>query len=253
MDMYPNGERLRMPPVRLAPREELAGAARVAPLLRAARDLNRWMLTAAGPGAGAQGEPVVLTAAHVAAAAAELEMAPSEVEMAWQVARAAAMPTAAGVAACSLDALTSADAEEVLALWDGALQATLAAEDLDGLATALYTVGAPVRMESLFDAYAAAAGTQRDRPPGPGHQAQEHDQGAALSRALETLADLGVVELGTEEAAGGLTVALSPLGVWGVHRRLRGAGLARTGPRQLRPGRGRGPARHPGQLRRRGR
>ena len=236
MDMYPNGERLRMPPVRLAPREELAGAARVAPLLRAARDLNRWMLTAAGPGQDSAGqdsagqgagEPVVLTAAHVAAAAAELEMAPSEVEMAWQVARAAAMLAAAGRAACSLDALTSADAEEVLALWDGALQATLAAEDLDGLATALYTVGAPVRMESLFDAYAAAAGTQRpqaDRPSGPAHQAQEHDQGAALSRALETLADLGVVELGTEEAAGGLTVALSPLGVWGVHRRLRGQG-----------------------------
>ena len=41
---------------------------------------------------------------------------------------------------------------------------------------------------------------------------------------LETLADLGVVELGTEEAAGGLTVALSPLGVWGVHRRLRAQG-----------------------------
>ena len=247
MDMYPNGERLRMPPVRLAPREELAGAARVEPLLRAARDLNRWMQAAGGrvaaiPGAGYlgtgdlgagslgtgdPGEPVVLAAEHVAAAAAELEMAPSEVEMAWQVARAAAMLTAAGRAACSLDALTSADAEEVLALWDGALQATLAAEDLDGLATALYTVGAPVRMESLFDAYAAAAGTQRpqaDRPSGPAHQAQEHDQGAALSRALETLADLGVVELGTEEAAGGLTVALSPLGVWGVHRRLRGQG-----------------------------
>lgn len=237
MDMYPNGERLRMPPVRLAPREELAGAARVAPLLRAARDLNSWMQAAVGPvagipsagslGAGDLGEPVVLAAEHVAAAAAELEMAPSEVEMAWQVARAAAMLAAAGRAACSLDALTSADAEEVLALWDGALQATLAAEDLDGLATALYTVGAPVRMESLFDAYAAAAGTQRpqaDRPSGPAHQVQEHDQGAALSRALETLADLGVVELGTEEAAGGLTVALSPLGVWGVHRRLRGQG-----------------------------
>jgi hypothetical protein len=218
-----------MPPVRLAAREELAGAARVAPLLRAARDLNRWMQAAAGRGALA--EPVTLSAEHVVAAAAELEMAPSEVEMAWQVAQAAALTTeggsAAGRAACSLDALTSADAEEVLALWDSALQATLAAEDLDGLATALYTVGAPVRMESLFDAYTAAAGTQRPqagRPPGPGLRAPEHDQGAALSRALETLADLGVVELGTEEAAGGLTVALSPLGVWGVHRRLRGQG-----------------------------
>jgi hypothetical protein len=50
------------------------------------------------------------------------------------------------------------------------------------------------------------------------------DQGAALSLALETLADLGVVELGTEEADGSLTVALSPLGTWGVHRRLRAQG-----------------------------
>jgi hypothetical protein len=236
LDMHPHGERLRMPPVRLAPREELAGAARVAPLLRAARDLNRWLrgaagldaagLDAAGLSAGDLAESVALSPEHVADAAAELEMAPSEVEMAWQVARAAASETTGGVAA-GLDSLTSADAEEVLALWDSALQVTLAAEDLDGLATALYTVGAPVRMESLFDAYAAAAGTQRpqaDRQAGHGDQPQDHDQAAALSRALETLADLGVVELGTEEAAGGLTVALSPLGVWGVHRRLRSQG-----------------------------
>jgi hypothetical protein len=33
-----------------------------------------------------------------------------------------------------------------------------------------------------------------------------------------------VVELGTEEADGSLTVALSPLGTWGVHRRLRAQG-----------------------------
>ena len=33
-----------------------------------------------------------------------------------------------------------------------------------------------------------------------------------------------MVELGTEEAAGGLTVTLSPLGIWGVHRRLRSQG-----------------------------
>jgi hypothetical protein len=74
-------------------------------------------------------------------------------------------------------------------------------------------------MEGLFDAYAAAAGTRRGQP---GSAAP--DQAAALSAVLETLADLGVVELGTEEAAGGLTVALSPLGVWGVHRRLRAQG-----------------------------
>ena len=75
------------------------------------------------------------------------------------------------------------------------------------------------RMEGLFDAYAAAAGARRG-PPG----SAAPDQAAALSAVLETLADLGVVELGTEESAGGLTVALSPLGVWGVHRRLRAQG-----------------------------
>jgi hypothetical protein len=45
-----------------------------------------------------------------------------------------------------------------------------------------------------------------------------------LSLALETLADLAAVELGTEDADGSLTVALSPLGTWGVQRRLRAQG-----------------------------
>jgi hypothetical protein len=211
-----------MPPVRLAPREELAAAARVAPLLRAARDLNRWAQDAGDLAAAGR-----LSPDQEAAAAAELEMAPSEVDMAWQVAAASGVPGRSDGGPGGFELLASGDAEEVLALWDGALQVTLAAEDLDGLATALYTVGAPVRMESLFDAYAGAAGTQREkagRAPGHGDQAQEDEQGAALSRALETLADLGVVELGTEEATGGLTVALSPLGIWGVHRRLRAQG-----------------------------
>ncbi len=57
-----------------------------------------------------------------------------------------------------------------------------------------------------------------------GRQGAGADEAAALSHALETLADLGVVELGTEENAGGLTVVLSPLGVWGVHRRLLAQG-----------------------------
>jgi hypothetical protein len=55
------------------------------------------------------------------------------------------------------------------------------------------------------------------------------DESAALSVALEMLADLGVVELGADdpgvdEDGGALTVTLSPLGVWGVHRRLRAQG-----------------------------
>ena len=242
----------RLPPVRLAPREELAHAARVAPLLRAARDLARWAETGRGLAAGS----VLLPDA--AAAAADLELTPGEVDAAWRVAVATGMvpqqgrpqPPGPGI-------LESGDAEEVLAAWYGALEVMLDADDLDGLATALYTVGGPVRMESLFDAHAAAAGTWRAAgltgtatpPPdaasastgaasrgapstgapgtdAPSTGAAGPDQAAVLSWALEALADLGVVELGTDEdeQAGGLTVALSPLGVWGVHRQLRAQG-----------------------------
>ena len=206
----------RLPSVRLAPREELAAAARVAPLLRAARDVARWARGQAGLAAGP------LAAGASAAAAAALELAPAEVDAAWRVAVATGMlhgqPGHGGEPYVG-DILATGDAEQVLAAWDAALEALLAADDLDGLATALYTVGGPVRMEGLFDAYAAAAGTSRSEP---GSAAT--DQAAALSAVLETLADLGVVELGTEESAGGLTVALSPLGVWGVHRRLHAQG-----------------------------
>ncbi len=210
----------RLPPVRLAPREELAAAARVAPLLRAARDLARWVRGRQGFRAGGALHP-----AAAAAAAADLELAAGEVAAAWRVAAATGMiaqPDTAARPAGRADVLASGDSDEVLAAWHGALEVMLRAEDLDGLATALYTVGGPVRMEGLFDAYAAAAGTARK--PGDPEPAAGHDEAAALSWALEALADLGVVELGTDESAGGLTVALSPLGVWGVHRRLRAQG-----------------------------
>lgn len=215
-----------MPPVRLAPRDELAAAARVAPLLRAARDLTRW--AAGGRNLSSPGE---LSAAEAAAAAEALELAQREVEAALAVAVATGMLAAPGSgrgpAADPAEMLAAGDAEEVLATWDSALAAILTAEDLDGLATALYTVGGPVRMDGLFDAYAAAAGTAR-RGDAAAHvragHGREPDEAAAVSHALETLADLAVVELGTDESAGGLTVALSPLGVWGVHRRLRAQG-----------------------------
>jgi hypothetical protein len=205
----------RLPPVRLAPRDELAAAARVAPLLRAARDIARWARRPGGPGTGLTAGGAPRPEASAAAAEA-LELAPAEAAAAIQVALAAGM---LGREPEQDDVLATGDAEQVLTAWDAALEALLAAEDLDGLATALYTVGGPVRMEGLFDAYAAAAGARRG-PPG----SAAPDQAAALSAVLETLADLGVVELGTEESAGGLTVALSPLGVWGVHRRLRAQG-----------------------------
>jgi hypothetical protein len=222
----------RLPPVRLAPREELAAAARVAPLLRAARDLARWA-ERRGAGGAAHPEGHAIAPDERAAAAVELELTLAEVDAALRVAIATQMlrtgrlrggePRGANLSSgdvlSSGDILSSGDTGQLLAAWAAALEAVLAAEDLDGLATALYTVGGPVRMEGLFDAYAAAAAPMRDQPG-----SAPPDQAAALSTVLEILADLGVVELGTEEAAGGLTVALSPLGVWGVHRRLRAQG-----------------------------
>ena len=224
------GEIRRLPPVRLAPRDELAAAARVAPLLRAARDLARWCNGRPGLAAPAELPPAV-----AAAAAAELELAAGEIEAAWRVASVTGMVAGRspgrGRQAASADVLATGDAEEMLTAWHRALEVMLGAEDLDGLATALYTVGGPVRMEGLFDAYAAAAGTRREpgEPGEPGKPGEPDtvpgpDQAAVLSWALEALADLGVVELGTDDSAGGLTVALSPLGVWGVHRRLRSQG-----------------------------
>ncbi|HEY2549722.1 MAG TPA: hypothetical protein VGI64_04010 [Streptosporangiaceae bacterium] len=212
-------DRRRLPPVRLAPREELAAAARVAPLMRAARDLARWAGRAARGPAGTD-----LSAGQAAAAAAALDLDTREVDAAWQVAVATGMAgRSAGGGSRRGFVLASSDPEELLAAWDLALAALLAAEDLDGLATALYTTGAPVRMDGLFDAYAAAAGTRRSRNERESAR-QGSEDGAALSHALETLADLGVVELGTDDSAGGLTVELSPLGIWGVHRRLRAQG-----------------------------
>jgi len=216
----------RLPPVRLAPREELAGSARVAPLLRAAREVARWLMPR-GRRLTGDGR---LTAADAAAAMTKLELAPGELDAAWRVAARTGMLDAAegrARAGRRVDVLALGDAEEVLTVWDEALTLMLAAEDLDGMATALYTVGGPVKMDALFEAYVAAAGSgaHHPRPAYPGGD-PEQDQAAGLSSALEALADLGVVELGTDtdEPAGGLTVTLSRLGVWGVHRRLRAQG-----------------------------
>lgn len=203
-------ERRRLPSVRLAPRDELAAMAKVAPLLRAARDLGLWAGRQDGLTTGTGLGP-----ARLDAAAAALDLTPREVEAAWQVVAAAGQITgSAGDSGALAAVLAAGETEPVLQVWDAALAGVLASEELDGIATALYTVGGPVGMDGLFDAYAAAAGTRRVAP----------DQSAVLSMALETLADLGVVELGTEDGDGSLTVALSPLGTWGVHRRLRAQG-----------------------------
>jgi hypothetical protein len=215
--------------VRLAPRDELAESARVAPLLRAARDLDRWTNGLAGAAPGRELDP-----GRAMAAASALDLQPREVTAAWPVVvatRELAVPDADDGAHGMTAVLAAGRTDAVLTVWDTALAAVLASEELDGIATALYTVGGPVGMDGLFDAYASAAGTRRAGESGdtqndawPEGAAAVRDQGAALSQALETLADLGVVELGTEDADGSLTVALSPLGTWGVHRRLRAQG-----------------------------
>jgi hypothetical protein len=210
----------RLPPVRLAPREELAASARVAPLLRAARLVACW--AAGGQRAGTE-EGLLPDAA--AAAITELELTPPELDVAWRVAAGTGMLKVSGrrsMPGQRVDVLASGNADEVLVVWNEALAVMLAAEDLDGMATALYTVGGPVKMDALFEAYMAAAGS-REREGLP-HGPDGGDLAAGLSAALEALADLGVVELGTEETAGGLTVTLSRLGIWGMHRHLRAQG-----------------------------
>ena len=263
------GRLTRLPPVRLASREELAAAARVAPLLRVARDLAAWArparpVTTAGE----------LAAADAAAAAAALDLSAEETRAAWAVAIGTGMVAVSGRRAgpgTQFDVLTSGGPGDVLDVWCAALQAVLGQENLDGLATALYTAARPVRLDALFEAYAAAVGALTvsaddgmvsnpngtdtgipvDQGPAPADQnAVAVDQGPApadqnavavdqesapafppglepgLESGLELLADLGVVELGAEDDndEAGLTVTLSPIGVWAVRDRLSARG-----------------------------
>lgn len=110
--------------------------------------------------------------------------------------------------------------DDVLAAWADALRAVLDTAALDDLATVLYATGGPMRIDTLFEAYAQARARRSpcDAAPSP-------DDEAGPSSALEALADLGVVEVDEEATeTGGLTVALSPLGVWGVRERLAARG-----------------------------
>jgi hypothetical protein len=225
----------RLPPVRLASREELTAAARVAPLLRVARDLAAW--TGAGRPVAAGGE---LTPADAAAAASALDVSAEELRAAWAIASGTGMVAVSGNRAGPgerFGVLESGRPDEALDTWCEAAAALLSQESLDGLATALYTAGRPVRLDALFEAYAAAVGAMTssdddklipdERAAGQG-PATEPAPGFApgLEPGLELLADLGVVELGAEDDddEAGLTVTLSPIGLWAVRERLRARG-----------------------------
>ena len=229
-----SGSLTRLPPVRLPSREELTAAARVAPLLRVARDLAAWAGSDQAVGAGGE-----LSEAGAAAAVAALDLSAEEVRAAWAVATGTGMLAVSGHHAGPgqrIDVLTSGSPDEALDMWCAALQAILAQESLDGLATALYTAGRPVRLDALFEAYAAAVGALTgadDDTSGPNEPAasaapQETAPAFApgLEPGLELLADLGVVELGEDEDEdeAGLTVTLSPIGMWAVRDRLQARG-----------------------------
>jgi hypothetical protein len=225
----------RMPPVRLASREELTAAARVAPLLRAAQDLAAW----AGKDCGVTGSGD-LTDTGAAEAAGTLDLSLDEIHAAWAIAVGTAMVTVDGDQAGPGDrfgVLGAGRPDEALDLWGAALDTVLGLENLDGLTTALYTAARPVRLDALFEAYAAAVGAMTDSsgtrspgdPAGSAAAAAEPDGPPApgLEPGLELLADLGVVELGADEDdadEAGLTVTLSPIGLWAIRDRLQQRG-----------------------------
>ena len=241
----------------------------MAPLLRVARDLAAWTgpdrpVTAGGD----------LTPADAAAAAGALDVSAEELRAAWAIATRTGMVAVSGHRAGPgkrFGVLESGRPDEALATWCEAAAAVLSQENLDGLATALYTAGRPVRLDALFEAYAAAVGALTvSAPDGPGGAEDGKtipngpDAGRAagtgsaggtgaaagtgpaagtteaeiapafspafspgLAPGLELLADLGVVELGADEDEddeAGLTVTLSPIGLWAVRERLSARG-----------------------------
>ena len=195
----------RMPPVRLASRDELTAAARVAPLLRAAQDLAAWagkdrVVTGSGD----------LTDTGAAEAAGTLDLSLDEIHAAWAIAVGTAMVTVDGDQAGPGDrfgVLGAGRPDEALDLWGAALDTVLGLENLDGLTTALYTAARPVRLDALFEAYAAAVGAMTDSsgtrspddPAGSAAAGPDGPPAPGLEPGLELLADLGVVELGADE------------------------------------------------------
>jgi hypothetical protein len=200
-----------------------------------ARDLAAWAGTARPLTAGAE-----LIPADTSQAAGVLDLSPDEVQAAWAVATGTGMVAVSGSTGSGttgsgttagpgerLGVLGSGPPEAILDLWCAALQTILRRENLDGLATALYTAGRPVRLDALFEAYAAAVGAltvsgEGDAAAGDA-KAGRPESGHAFSPGLELLADLGVIELGADEGdddEAGLTVSLSPLGLWAVRERL---------------------------------
>src|ERR1700753_2860022 len=212
-----------MPPVRLPSRETLTAAPRGAPLLRAAQDLAAW---------AGKDRPVTadgdLTTGDAADAVTALDLSLDEVHAAWAIATGTGMVAVDGDQARPGDrfgVLGDGTPDEALNLWCEALTTVLGLENLDGLTTALYTAARPVRLGGLVEAYAGAGGALPHAPPDDGETAADAAAGPepGLEPGLELLADLGAVELGADEDEDdetGLTVTLSPIGLWAIRDRL---------------------------------
>ncbi len=223
----PLGAGLVLSAVRIAPARELAAAVDAAPLLRQARRLARWV--GADRPLDARGR---LRPADAARACAELDMAArvgsmGELDLSWLTAIGAGFVVVTGGRARGCRAaLDSTDAETVVTAWRRALDAMLGAappevgEELEGLATALYVAGQPVRMDALADGFAAGARARRGGLPDG-----EPDPATRMSHALEVLADLGVAEVGVDDTDDHLTVGLTALGRAGMRERLVAAGF----------------------------
>lgn len=199
---------------------ELAASVLGAPLIRQAERLACWIGTE---------KPVssrgFLRSADAAKAIAEFDVPERELDLIWQTAIGAGLIAVTGQRARpQRGSLHGSEPETVLAAWRGALDSVLRAapaevgEELEGLAAALYAAGGPVRMDALAEAFAAAAWAHRAGTPADGLDTR-------LSQALETLADLGVAEVGIDERDEQLTVTLTALGVAGMRERLAAAGL----------------------------
>jgi hypothetical protein len=235
------GARPVLPAVRIAPSHELAAAVLAAPLLREAERLARWVgadrqLTGRG----------LLRRADAAAVIADLELATDvpparggrlrsagdvrELDLVWHSAVGAGLISiCANRASARQGGLRGCDVDGLLTAWRGALDAVLGcgptdvSEELEGLATLLYAAGAPVRMDALADAFAAATTATRLSRSRSG---VSPDPGARMSQALEALADLGVAELGIDDDDDQLTVSLTALGAAGMRDRLIAAGFS---------------------------
>ncbi|WP_019630784.1 hypothetical protein [Actinomadura atramentaria] len=227
---------LRVPPVRLAPRAELAAAAAASGLARQARALAAWAVSrrlTAGAEPSAQDALAAVAALELAcprraATVAALADLPELHRLWWAAARAEVIDTAGGVGALGpVHAGLAGTGDDLLAAWlalfehavapaeqpAGADAGALVRAELPGILLYLYEQDGPTPAAELAAALAEhveAADAEGDAGAAPAPAA------VAEALALE-LADLAAWDVAARSGDGW---ALTPLGVWGVREML---------------------------------